>query len=229
MPNMQNARRSWNRGKGAGYAWLQTHLSYDEIECLIWPFTRDSDGYAQLSHMGKRYQAHRLICEWINGPPPTPEHHAAHECGKGLSGCVHPKHVTWKTISENIRDREVHGTAKRGSKLSADQVREIFALKGILSQRQIAAQFGVTRGCIKAILEKRAAGRINVGRNTKLQNRILETLRERGPTSLDQFTIEYGMPPMMRGPFMRAINLLIGRKEVIKSDGRFAVATSIVG
>lgn len=135
-----------NRGNGKGIQFLREHVSYAGDDCLIWPMCRDgSNGYGRVGHEGKLCWAHRVMCELVNGPPPSPLHETAHSCGRGHDGCVHPKHLDWKTPQENQLDRHLHGTTgKPPLKLNAEQVTEIRALKGIKSQAQIAKDFGVT-------------------------------------------------------------------------------------
>jgi hypothetical protein len=123
-------------------------------ECLIWPF--GSDGYGKLWVEGKVVGAYRYICELVNGPPPTPEHEAAHNCGKGHLGCISPGHLEWKTHAENEADKLEHGTHNRGerhgcAKLSEAAVLEILALKGVESQRNLAKRFMISQTTISYI------------------------------------------------------------------------------
>lgn len=124
-------------------------LTYDGDECLIWPYARSTKGYGRVSKDGKQAQASRLVCEDVNGPPPTPDHEAAHSCGNGHLGCVTKRHLRWATSKENHADRLVHGTDNRGersgkAKLTEEDVRKIRALRGVKTQKEIAAEFGVT-------------------------------------------------------------------------------------
>lgn len=143
-----NPGSAWSKGKGAAIQWLRDHVDHNGAECLIWPFSTNGTGYGVLGYEGGRLYAHRKMCELAKGPPPSPDHEAAHDCGNGMSGCVNPKHLDWKTRSENHLDRRRHGThatsvwGSRG-KLSAAQKMEILALKGKLPQRVIAARYGV--------------------------------------------------------------------------------------
>lgn len=57
-------------------------LPYEGDDCLIWPFSRDRQGYGHFATNGKPRKAHRLVCEAHCGPPPTSSHVAAHRCGK---------------------------------------------------------------------------------------------------------------------------------------------------
>lgn len=128
-------------------------MTYEGDECLTWPYQRDKKGYARFDKDGRGHLVARIICKEVHGKPPTPKHEAAHSCGKGLSGCVTKGHVSWKTHADNMTDTIRHGTSQRGTKntfakLTEAQVLEIRALKGAVSQRKIAAKFGVTGSMI---------------------------------------------------------------------------------
>jgi hypothetical protein len=75
-------------------------------ECLIWPFhaMRAGKGYATVRWNGERQYVHRLVCEHINGPAPSPNHDALHRCGNGHKGCVNPHHLYWGTPTNNAAD-----------------------------------------------------------------------------------------------------------------------------
>lgn len=79
-------------------------------ECLPWPYARDSNGYGQVRLDGKAHYVTRLICEAVYGPPPSPKHQAAHNCGKGHEGRCNPEHLRWATVQENHLDKKKHGT-----------------------------------------------------------------------------------------------------------------------
>lgn len=143
------------KGSGKAFQWLKDHVGYAGDDCLVWPFSRDGRvGRGRLGHEGKGWWAHRLMCVLAHGEPPTPKHQAAHECGKGHYGCVNPRHLHWKTNAQNQIDRRRNGNMLRnphGNKggLSPDQVATIVSLKGNKTQMQIAAQFGVSLGCVQ--------------------------------------------------------------------------------
>ena len=133
--------------------WLLDRVGYDGDECLLWPFST-VDGYGNLGIDGRQYYAHRYMCELVNGSPPSPKHHAAHECGNGPGGCVHPKHLNWKTPSENAQDRNTqleNWTSKQGV-LTPDDIAEIRALRGVVKQSDLAKKFNVSRGHIGAVM-----------------------------------------------------------------------------
>lgn len=158
-PNQPTPRN----GKGKAFAWLQQHVSHSGDACLPWPFCKDNRiGRGILGYLGKNYWAHRLMCEMAHGAPPTPKHQAAHNCGKGHYGCVNPRHLEWKTNSENQLDRAKNGNALRnpyGNKggLTPAQQAEIVSLRGEkVAQTAIAAKLGVSLGCVQYWLKYRA-------------------------------------------------------------------------
>jgi hypothetical protein len=142
--------------------WLAAHVGYQGDDCLPWPFAKDGRvGRGQLGYLGKNYWAHRLMCILAHGKPPTPKHQAAHNCGKGHYGCVNPRHVGWKTNSQNQLDRAVNGNALRnrnGNKtvLTDRQLAEITRLRAQkVPQTKIAAKLGVSLGCVQYWLKYR--------------------------------------------------------------------------
>ena len=157
----------WNRGKGEAISWLRAHMGWSGDECLPWPFYSDArNGRGIFGHEGKTKSAVRYMCELANGPPPTPSHESAHSCGKGHEGCINPRHLSWKTRTENQRDRVAHGTAGRGRggpryKLTPDQVSRIKRIGHNESKEAVAKLFGITPSQVAKILngERWASGK----------------------------------------------------------------------
>lgn len=142
-------------GKGKVVAWLREHASYDSDNCLIFPFSRNAEtGYGTFGYLGKMPYAHRFMCELIHGPAPADRPYCAHSCGKGHEGCVNPKHLSWKSVRDNLLDRREHGTVRYNThgkfgRLGDYEIAMIRALKGIATQSQLAALFGVKRPAIQ--------------------------------------------------------------------------------
>jgi len=134
--------------------YTETVLNYNGYECLIWPHACSPDGYGVIKKDGdKSAIVSRRVCEEIHGPPPTPEHEAAHSCGKGHLGCVTKGHLSWKTPIGNNADKLIHGTLLRGeshvsAKITEAVAKEIYALKGKETQMSIARRFGVSRSTV---------------------------------------------------------------------------------
>lgn len=131
-------------------------LTYDGNECLLWPFARTKNGYGTIHVDGRRQIVSRVVCESVNGAPPTPKHEAAHSCGNGRNACVSKQHLDWKTRAGNAADMVEHGNSTRGHrhalvKLTQEQVLEIRALQGKDTQDNLAKRFGVSRQAISAI------------------------------------------------------------------------------
>lgn len=144
------------KGKGIAYAWIVAHVGYQGDDCLKWPFAT-TRGRGALQHNGLRLYAAREMCRLAHGEPPSPDHEAAHSCGKGHEGCTNPRHLSWKTRAENRRDCAEHGTNYRGArnasagKLTYDQAVEIRALKGSATADVVAERYGVSPTAIYLI------------------------------------------------------------------------------
>jgi len=201
---------SWNRGKSKVRDWLEANVSYDGEGCLVFPFGRDPRGYGQVMAPkgGKILRAHRYMCELVNGPPPMPEYHAAHSCGNGHLGCVHPKHLSWETGSQNQKDRAVHGTERNGGygsggKLTWDEKEEIRRLRGAVTQRELAKRFGVADSTIRGIQSGRWGNRIN------RRDAVLRVLRASGePLSAKEIAAKGDIP-------LKTLGTALGRLAAI--------------
>lgn len=122
-------------------------LRFKGDDCLTWPYGKP-DGRARMAYEGRDVLVSRIACEKVNGLPPTPKHQAAHLCGNGHLGCVNPRHLSWKTHTENMADKLIHGTHNRGerhgmAKLKTEDVLAIRSLRYSASQDEIARKFGV--------------------------------------------------------------------------------------
>ncbi|MGA0604923.1 hypothetical protein ACO2Q0_02900 [Phenylobacterium sp. VNQ135] len=74
-----------------------------------------------------------------------------------------PWHLSWKTPAENSADREPHGTLRHGEaaakKLTAEDVEEIWALRGSEPQRVTAHRFGISQTMVSRIYRRKAWAR----------------------------------------------------------------------
>jgi hypothetical protein len=127
----------------------------DTDACIIWPLSTSHWGYACLKRGGTSIRVSRVILEATIGPPPTPEHQAAHSpvvCHNPR--CINPRHLRWATRSENQSDTLLDGTKPRGekhgnSRLSDDQAREV--LRSTEKTHAMAKRFGVHPETIRKI------------------------------------------------------------------------------
>lgn len=139
---------------GEVMAYLLDHMWDD---CPKWPFARNDTGYGKVNLGGDNRAVHRLVCDIVNGPPPSSDHEAAHNCGKGHLGCFGARCLAWKTTIDNHADMRIHGTMPIGekspnAKLTEEQAREILArAKNGESQRSLAKEFGVMQSVVSNI------------------------------------------------------------------------------
>lgn len=140
---------------GEPLRWIHEHAKYSGSDCLIWPFSRLKKGYPAvvwpIKNAAVGILACRYMCELVQGPAPTGDYDAAHSCGNGMKGCIHPAHLGWKTPQQNVDDRRLHGTNTVGSrhplaKLNESKVREIRRSKS--DDQTLADRYGVTPGAI---------------------------------------------------------------------------------
>jgi hypothetical protein len=135
-------------------------LPYDGTDCLFWPYATIGRGYACMDPRdGKSRYVHRRLCEEVHGPAPSPDHEAAHSCGKGHEACVTKGHLSWKTPAGNHADKLIHDTHNRGerhglSKVTEAEARAILALKDKKTQREIAADFSVSQSIVARIHQR---------------------------------------------------------------------------
>lgn len=146
---------------GEKEAFLIANVSYAGEGCLLSPYQDDKNrNYWFLNIEGEQISAHRWMCEKANGPAPSATHMAAHNCGAGHLGCVHPKHLRWATASENAQDKYQHGTAQYGercntAKLKESDIPKIRGMIGKTPSAKIARLFGVSKKTILLIGHRR--------------------------------------------------------------------------
>lgn len=160
----------------AHHFWERVNKSTDDA-CWPWTRARNSRGYGSLGHrpvphVKMSLSAHRVAFELSHGPIPD-GYCVCHACDN--PGCCNPRHLFLGTVADNNADRSRKGrTARPGvgnwrayadrsntprgethprAKLTEAQVREIKRMLAdrTLTQRSIAAQFGVTQSSVMMI------------------------------------------------------------------------------
>jgi HNH endonuclease len=136
-------------------AFLGEAIRYTGSSCLLWPFGRSGAGYSMATaNDGRRTTAHRIVCEVVHGPAPSPRHEVAHTNCRSRA-CIAPTHLRWDTPKGNQADRVADGTSNRGerqgrAKLTAERVTTIRA-QPERRAKALAIEFGVSTGTISGI------------------------------------------------------------------------------
>lgn len=100
---------------------------------------------------------HRAVCWAFHGPPPTPQHVVAHCDGNGQNN--HADNLRWATQSENLADRDLHGTHDRGERNPHAKLTEaaVIAIRSdTRSEEAIGREYGVSQGHINRIKRRQA-------------------------------------------------------------------------
>jgi hypothetical protein len=125
--------------------------------CWVWTANL-SRGYGAYRLLGKMQKAHRISYELAHGPIP-PDTCVLHRCDN--PPCVNPDHLFLGTRAENNADRAAKGRsadqagdANSAAKLTSNEARLIKERYGAggVSQRQLAAEFGVSQSNINWIV-----------------------------------------------------------------------------
>lgn len=132
--NNDNKRRRAKIGEARAFVDDVIARARELRGCVFWPFSRDEKGYAKFTINRQPQHVHRYVCIATKGPPPSPVHQAAHNCGNGSRGCVSPFCMRWATQIENEADKIEHGTRLMGemvgnSKIDTATARQIHVLR----------------------------------------------------------------------------------------------------
>lgn len=105
------------------------------------------------------HSANRLVALTFIGPPPSDNHHSAHNDGNKLNN--QPSNLRWATVSENNLDKRRHGRTRKqngemnhAAKLATSdvlQIRQRYAA-GNVTHLMLAQHYGVRRQAISRII-----------------------------------------------------------------------------
>lgn len=140
---------------------LRNEVTVTASGCIEWNGPKNNRGYGRI---GRDY-AHRLAYELHHGPIPAGMF-VLHSCDN--PSCCNPQHLRVGTHRDNMRDAverdrvhrpgpaQVRGEANATAKLTEADVLAIRddAQRGV-TQRFLAARYGVTQGCISSITTRR--------------------------------------------------------------------------
>ncbi len=134
--------------------------------CWLWTAAIQQKGYGTLMCDKERHSVHRISWTLHNGQIP----HGCFVCHKcDVPNCVNPEHLFLGDNTDNMQDASKKGRLKKPdnfgkwgtngrSKLTASAVLEIKSLRGIISQRQIAYLYNMSKPAINHVLRGRVWG-----------------------------------------------------------------------
>ena len=136
-------------------------------ECIIWPYGKNGDGYGTVRSDGREQMAHRCALISTTGPAPAGMEAAHGPCH--TRACVNPRHLSWKTRTQNEADKVRDGTSGRGeanvrSKLTESEVLTIRSehAAGGVSYSMLGRRFNVSPYTIGNIVRRQAWGWLSV-------------------------------------------------------------------
>ena len=116
-----------------------------------------ANGYLTVALKRRTYLVQHLVMRAFVGPRPC-GHYVLHTDGDRRNNAL--SNLRYGTPTENAADAARHGTRVRGenyrsAKLNDAAAREIRALKGVVSQSQLAKRYGVSPSAIQAVHDGR--------------------------------------------------------------------------
>ncbi len=143
----------------ASRLWRRVDKSAGVDACWPWSGSKTSQGYGQITIAGSVFKCHRVVLQ-LTQPTDDMTKYACHTCDN--PSCCNPKHLYWGSAKQNVADRETRSNVRRAygvrhhkAKLDPEKIRSIRKLAGSMSQRALAAKFGVAQGVIWNIIHRR--------------------------------------------------------------------------
>jgi hypothetical protein len=129
--------------KGDAQSFIEKAVRWNSDNCLIWPFYRSPNGYAQATINGRPRSVHKYVCERVNGKPKRGME-AAHTCENGSGGCVGGSHLEWQTHAQNMSTAKMRkGEQHHNAKLTIAQVNKIRSSTKAVSV--LSNEYGVSK------------------------------------------------------------------------------------
>lgn len=146
--------RAASNGRGAEF--IAKAIQYRGTDCYLWPYGKNA-GYGSIQLDGHSQRAHRIVCEAVYGPPPSPNYDAAHSCG--VRACCNPAHLRWDTRKGNMADSLTHGTRLIGERVTGAKLTaaDVIAIRSQpdRSQADLAREYGVNQSNISQIRNRK--------------------------------------------------------------------------
>lgn len=118
--------------KGEVVNFLSDAISSNTQECILSPYSRNKGGYSRVNIKGKTILSHVFVLESVSKKKLKINNEVIHSCGNGHLGCVNPKHLSWGTREQNVKDAILHGSKHSGSKKFSD--REVSEMRKLLKE-----------------------------------------------------------------------------------------------
>jgi hypothetical protein len=128
--------------------------------CIEWTKTKTKNGYGQLRVDSKNQYVHRLAASLVYGKSSLD---VLHSCDN--PSCINPDHLRYGTARENAADMVIRGRARYishygencgTSKLTNANVLQIRELAKTMTYPEIGKIFGVHKGHVKKIVNRKA-------------------------------------------------------------------------
>jgi len=157
----------------------------------------------QVAGRVRKFYFHAVVCEAFHGPRPTPKHEVRHLDGDPTNNAAW--NLAWGTKKENAADMVRHGRSTFGNKqwlakLNREAVRDIRTryAAGEVRMPQLAAEYGVRRETIKAVIQGRTWSDPEYTPPRRLTLEDARAIRRRhaaGGVLKQELAAEYGVTP----------------------------------
>lgn len=148
--------------------------------CWEWQGSKLKSGYGSVAWYGEKPRVHRLFYSLWKGEI-EPGLCVCHTCDNII--CVNPEHLFLGTPADNVKDkvnknRQAKGVATGRTKLTQEQVLEIYKTKG--SARAIAKIYGISHNHVLYIKKNKT------WKHLHKEPEQLESVRKRNPVDVSQ-------------------------------------------
>lgn len=127
--------------------------------CWLWMGSLDTWGYGSIRFRGTTKKVTRVIAEKLYGADAIKGMDICHRCDQ--RSCINPDHLFLGTRADNMADMarkgrgngsKIRGDNHATRKVSSEQVLEIRRLHGTMTNRKLAALYGLSYGGLQGII-----------------------------------------------------------------------------